>query len=138
MSLAKIVVTGIVKKNPEKRFSQNNFAVTTLIVDIYPQDESLVRVTAVGALADRIADTVKLGDNVIVDGRLQMETVKATDGKERKVATINASAVEKIGGSVDIQAAPSAAGQKAAKEPIVQFSTEEIAEDLLDPDEIPF
>lgn len=133
MTLAKIVVTGKVVKNPEKRFTQNNLAITSLIVDINPQDETLVRVSAVGAIADRVADTVKMNDSVIVDGRLQMETVKTTNSKERKVATINASNIEKIsGGSSSNEQAPK------KEEPVVQFSTEEIAEDLIDPDEIPF
>ena len=134
MTLAKIVVTGKVVKTPEKRFTQNNLAVTSLIVDVNPQDETLIRVTAVGNIAERVAETVSMNDSVIVDGRLQMETVKTTNGKERKVAVITASAVEKIGGS-------SASAQQetpSSKDSVVQFSTEEIAEDLIDPDEIPF
>ncbi len=134
MTLAKIVVTGKVTKNPEKRFTQNNLAITSLIVDINPQEETLVRVSAIGTIADRVADTVKMNDTVIVDGRLQMETVKTTSGKERKVATINASNVEKI--SADSSSASTPVIKK--EEPVVQFSTEEIAEDLIDPDEIPF
>ena len=135
MTLAKIVVTGKVTKNPEKRFTQNNLAVTSLIVDINPQEETLVRVSAIGAVAERIAETVSANDTVIVDGRLQMETVKAANGKERKVATINASNVEKISGT---SASSVSSSEIKEKEPVVQFSTEEIAEDLIDPDEIPF
>lgn len=134
MTLAKIVVTGTVKKSPEKRFTQNNLAVTSLIVDINPQDETLVRVSAIGSIAEKAADTVNAGDTVIVDGRLQMETVKTTSGKERKVATISASNIEKIGGTssnVPVE-------QSKKDEAVVQFSTDEIAEDLIDPDEIPF
>lgn len=134
MTLAKIVVTGKVTKNPEKRFTQNNLAVASLIVDINPQEETLVRVSAIGAIADRISETVSMGDTVIVDGRLQMETVKTTSGKERKVATINASSVEKIGGSSNSTSTP----VSNKKETLVQFSTEEFAEDLIDPEEIPF
>lgn len=140
MTLAKIVVTGKVVKNPEKRFTQNNLAVTSLIIDINQQDETLVRVTALGNLAERVAETVSMNDTVIVDGRLQMETVKTTSGKERKVSTINAQAVEKISGmsgssSVSQGVSSSSASDKGS---VVQFSTEEIAEDLIDPDEIPF
>lgn len=137
MTLAKIVVTGKVVKNPEKRFTQNNLAITNLIVDINPQDETLVRVSAIGALADRTAETVQLNDTVIIDGRLQMENVKTTSGKDKKVATITASNIEKIGASADAGNL-SAAQTQAKNEHVVQFSTEEIAEDLIDPDEIPF
>ncbi len=136
MTLARIVVTGRVTKNPEKRFTQNNLAITNLIVDINPQDETLVRVSVIGAAADRVADTVKMNDTVIVDGRLQMETVKTSNGKERKVATINASTVEKTG--IVSQQSQTPAQQSKQTDSVVQFSTEEIAEDLIDPDEIPF
>jgi len=139
MTLAKIVATGKVTKNPEKRFTQNNLAVTSLIVDINPQDETLVRVTAIGAVADRIAETISMNDTVIVDGRLQMETVKTTSGKERKVATINATNVEKVNGvSSGTSANYNSTPVQAKNDSVVQFSTEEIAEDLIDPDEIPF
>ncbi len=140
MTLAKIVVTGKVVKNPEKRFTQNNLAVTSLIIDINQQDETLVRVTALGNLAERVAETVSMNDTVIVDGRLQMETVKTTSGKERKVSTINAQAVEKISGMSGSSSVPQGASSSSAsdKGSVVQFSTEEIAEDLIDPDEIPF
>ncbi len=137
MTLAKIVVTGKVVKNPEKRFTQSNLAIVNLIVDIYPQDETIVRVSAVGSLADRVAETVKINDTVIIDGRLQMETVKTTSGKERKVATINANAIEKISNGLPSSDSNANMPSKEDKT-VVQFSTEEIAEDLIDPDEIPF
>lgn len=135
MSLAKIVVTGTVTKNPEKRFTQNNLAVTSFVMDINREDETLVRVIAVGALADRTADTVKTGDVVIVDGRLQTENVKTTSGKDKKNVSITAAAVEKISGA---QSNQSQAQPAQKPEAIVQFATEEIAEDLIDEDEIPF
>ena len=49
-----------------------------------------------GVLADRAADTVKEGDCVLVDGRLQTANAKTTNGKERKIIEINASSVDKI------------------------------------------
>lgn len=145
MTLAKIVVTGKVVKTPEKRFTQNNLAVTSLIIDIHPQDETLVRVSAIGSLADRIGDSIVMGDNIIVDGRLQMDTVKTSSGRERKVAAIVASTVEKISVTESysrLQQTQDAPVQKAPAQnntdSVVQFSSDEIAEDLIDPDEIPF
>ena len=96
MTLAKITVTGTVTKNPEKRFTQNNIAITSFVMDVNPQDETLVRVFALGNLADRAADTVKMGDTVLVDGRLQTANAKTTNGKERKIIEISATVVEKI------------------------------------------
>ena len=133
MTLAKIFVTGKVVKNPEKRFTQNDLAITSFTIDVNPQDESLVRVFAMGNLADTVEQTVKMGDSVIVEGRLQTNTFKTTSGKDKKIFEINASTVEKMSGS---QSSPQASTTQ--KENLVQFATEEISENLIDEDEIPF
>lgn len=168
MTLARITVSGKVTKNPEKRFTQNNLAITSFVMDIYPQDETLVRVLALGGLADRAAESIKMGDTVLVDGRLQTASVKSTNGKERKIIEINASGIEKVvfeesmgsagygqnagqnmgytGNSgaqnynqpqAQKQSAPQPA-QNNAPSDIVQFAVDEISEDLIDEDEIPF
>ena len=133
MTLAKIFVTGKVVKNPEKRFTQNDLAITSFTIDVNPQDESLVRVFAMGNLADTVEQTVKMGDSVIVEGRLQTNTFKTTSGKDKKIFEINASTVEKMSGA---QSGPQTS--TAQKENLVQFATEEISENLIDEDEIPF
>ncbi len=133
MTLAKIFVTGKVVKNPEKRFTQNDLAITSFTIDVNPQDESLVRVFAMGNSADIIEQTVKMGDSVLVEGRLQTNTYKTPNGKDKKIFEINASTVEKISGTnTSAQISP------AQKENLVQFATEEISQDLIDEDEIPF
>ena len=66
-----------------------------------------------------------------------METLKTTNGKDKKVEPITASNIEKIG-SLSESETKSNVSTSAKNEPVVQFSTEEIAEDLIDPDEIPF
>lgn len=158
MTLAKITVSGTVVKNPEKRFTQNNIAITSFVIDANPQDETLIRVFALGNLADRSADILKMGDTVLVDGRLQTANAKTTNGKERKIIEISASSVDKIsvlseGSNVSYssysqnasaQAAPQnvqsiqQASTQAAQKEIVQFAVDEITEDLIDEDEIPF
>ena len=52
-------------------------------VDINPQDETLVRVSAVGAIADRVADTVKIA--VQVNGKLRGEVEVAKDADQATV-----------------------------------------------------
>jgi len=142
MSLAKIVVSGKVTKNPEKRFTQNNIPITSFVMDINPQEETIVRVIALGNLAEKIAGEVTMGDNVIVDGRPQVETVQTTTGKDKRIIEINANAVEKLGevsSSSSSYTASAASSPVAAKtEGIVQFATEELTEELIDEDEIPF
>lgn len=134
MTLAKIFVTGTVVKNPEKRFTQNDLPITSFTLDINPQEESLVRVVVMGNSAETVEQTVKMGDKVLVEGRLQTNTLKTTNGKDKKVFEISATTVEKIFG--DGSGANTSAS--AQKENLVQFATEEISEDLIDEDEIPF
>ncbi len=150
MTLAKITVTGKITKAPEKRFTQSNIALTSFVIavsDSFSQDETLVRVMAWGNLADRAADSVKEGDCVLVDGRLQTANVKTSNGRERRIFEINASSIEKIilaegaptGGYSQPQAQAPAPVQSAQKSSdIVQFAVDEISEDLIDEDEIPF
>ena len=132
MTLAKIFITGKVVKNPEKRFTQNDLPITSFTVDVNPQDESLVRVFIMGNAAETVEQTVKMGDSVLVEGRLQTNTLKTTSGKDKKIFEINASTVEKISGGAQTQSA------SAKDTNLVQFATEEISEDLIDEDEIPF
>ena len=134
MTLAKVFITGKVVKNPEKRFTQNDLPITSFTIDANPQDETLVRVFIVGNSAETVEQTVKMGDSVLVEGRLQTNTVKTTSGKDGKIFEINASTVEKISGT----SAQSPQSTAAKESNLVQFSTEEMSEDLIDEDEIPF
>ena len=85
-----------------------------------------------------------MGDTVLVDGRMQTASVKSTNGKDRKIIEINAAAVEKImldNSSVAYSAPQSQPTQNTAapkSSDIVQFAVDEISEDLIDEDEIPF
>ncbi len=150
MALAKIVVDGIVVKAPEKRFTQNNLPITSFTININQNDETLVKTFIMGNAAETVAETVSVGDVVIVEGRPQIEILKSEDGREKRVVEINASLVEKLGAGGPIAAsaskAPSSNATKtttatkpaATKEEIVQFADEEIVEDLINEDEIPF
>lgn len=138
MSLAKIVVSGKVTKSPEKRFTQNNLPITTLVMDINPADETLVKVTGLGALAENMENTIKAGDNVLVEGKPQVDVVQDTKGKDKRFVEIQASSVEKIGAIETSNSAPTSKPSTGKEEGIVKFSTEEAAETLIDEDEIPF
>ena len=133
MTLAKAFVTGVVTKAPEKRFTQNDMAIVGFTINIDTANEALLRVVAFGQLADNIASTVAQGDNVAVEGKLQVNSYKLPNGKDKKVFEIQASAVENIGGG-SVGATPAI----TQSENIVSFNQDEIAQDLIDEDEIPF
>lgn len=133
MSLAKAVVTGIVYRAPEKRFTSNNIPVAAFTMNISDNEETLVRVVARGKMADTVGDSVSKGDKVIVEGRLQNNIVKNEDGSEKRIVEIDAFAVETMSGG---GAVPPSAGKADS---IVQFGEQpEFADELIGEDEIPF
>ena len=94
MSLSKIVVSGRVVRAPEKRFTPNtNMAVTEFAIAVESpvrQDGSVesqpVRVNVWGELAERVAQEIKKGDLVAVDGRLQINKFTSSEGQRRSDA----------------------------------------------------
>ena len=134
MTLAKAFVTGTVVKAPEKRFTPNDMAIAGFTINFDPANDGMLRVVAFGQLAETIASTVAMGDSVAVEGKLQINKYKLPNGKERNVFEINASAVEKMSASAGVVSSPIA----QQSENIVSFNQDEIAQDLIDEDEIPF
>ncbi len=134
MTLAKAFLTGVVVKAPEKRFTQNDMPIAGFTLNFEQNNESLIRVIAFGQLADTVTATISQGDNVAVEGRLQVNTYKLPNGKDKKVFEINANSVEKTG----VQVQNSNTEVQNSKQDIVSFNQEEISEDLIDEDEIPF
>ena len=131
MTLAKSVVTGTVFRAPEKRFTQNNVAVYSLILNIGEKDETLIRVLCTRVSLQTVMETISKGDKILVEGRLQTANAKMEDGTERKIYEIDASTVEKMGSSSN-----SASVQNTAE--ISKFAEEEFSEELIGEEEIPF
>ncbi len=136
MTLAKAFVTGTVVKAPEKRFTQNDMAIAGFTVNIDKNNETLLRVIAFGQLADSVSSTITTGDNVAVEGRLQVNTYKLPDGKDKRVYEISANFVEKMSASNDTTNNPIANNQN--EDNLVSFDQEDVTQDLIDEDEIPF
>jgi len=133
MTLAKAFITGAVVKAPEKRFTQNDMAIAGFTINFDPANEGLLRVVAFGQLAETIASTIAIGDNVAVEGKLQVNTYKLPNGKDKKIFEVQANAVEKMSAGAGVTIP-----QASQSENIVSFNQDEIAQDLIDEDEIPF
>lgn len=130
MSLSKAVVMGTVTRNPEKRFTTNNLAITNIALNISDkEEEELVKVVVVGKLAET-AESYTKGTKVIVEGRLQTNVVKSTDGEEKKIFEISAQAIEPVGAGTSNQSVDSGSDYL--------FEEQDVADDLIGEDEIPF
>lgn len=133
MSIAKSVVTGTVYRTPEKRFTQNNVAVSAFVLNIGEREELLLRVVSKRNNLDEIVSSLNKGDRVLVEGRLQTATVKTDDGAERRIYEIEANTIEKLGASA---MAPSS--ESYSSEDIVKFESDDFSNELINEDEIPF
>ena len=131
MSLAKSVVTGTVYRAPEKRFTQNNVAVSGFVLNIGDRDEILIRVVSKRTSLDEVVSSISKGDRVLVEGRLQTATVKMDDGSEKRIYEIDANTIEKMGES-------SASNSDFGTEEIVKFESDDVSGELINEDEIPF
>ena len=135
MTLAKAVVTGTIYRAPEKRFTQNNIPVSSFVMNIGDREEMLLRVIVRRTALDELVSALSKDDKVLVEGRLQITTVKNENGAERRIYEIDANTIETMSG-VNIGATSSKPA--SSNEEIVKFSQEEFSEELIGEDEIPF
>lgn len=137
MSLAKAVVTGTVYRAPEKRFTQNDIAIYGLTLNIDEREETLIRVISRRKNLAEILDSVKQGDKLLIEGRLQTATSKANDGSTRKHFEIDANDIEILSGN--ISSISSNISTNTAPDSLVTFAETDFTEDsLIDDEEIPF
>jgi len=134
-SLSKIVITGKVVRNPEKRFTDNNFPITSFTINIGAEnEEKLIRVLAFGKLGETTANSVKKDQSVVVEGKLQTATVKTESGVEKKIVEINAQGLEIIGASLQ----EGSSDETESKTSDLDFSEDTSSDELIGEDEIPF
>lgn len=133
MALAKAVVTGTVFRAPEKRFTQNNIPVSSFVLNIGEREEMLLRVIVRRTALDEVVSAISKDDKILVEGRLQITTVKSDTGVERRIFEIDANTIEMMGATSSVGASTSSSSQD-----IVKFSNDEFADELIGEDEIPF
>ena len=132
MSLARAVLSGIVYRNPEKRFTGNNIPVTTFTINIDEKEKSLIRVVARGNNAETVEQSVTKGDKVVIDGRLQVTSIQGDDGVEKKVIEIDLSSFEVVSSN-------GTAPTENKSDEVVKFSDVDMTNDvLIGEEEIPF
>ena len=133
MSLAKAVVTGTVYRTAEKRFTQNDVAVSSFVLNIGTKEELLIRIVSKRKNLDDLVSSLEKNDKVLVDGRLQIATVQDGSGTEKRIYEIDANAIEKMSGGV------TANQNFDSSENIVSFGSDDsMSNELIGEEEIPF
>jgi single-strand DNA-binding protein len=154
MTLSKIVVTGRVVRQPEKRFTPStNVAVTefAIAVESPPRQDGTVETAVVKVitwrdLAERCSQDVKKGDLVAVDGRLQINNFQTSDGQKKRDVEIDAHSVENLtaitGGASaamdDGESKMARVGAKPSVKPAGQTREDDLDAIFASEDEIPF
>lgn len=112
MSLAKIIVSGSVVSEPEKRFTPNqNVAVTSFNLSVQaparsgpggaggPAEPFTVKVIAWRGLADAVVESLHKGDEVVVEGKLMTSSFQTPEGVAKKGFEIELAAIDKLAGA---------------------------------------
>lgn len=133
MALAKAVVTGSVFRAPEERYTHNNVAVSSFVLNIGEREEMLVRVIVRRTALQEVVSSISKDDRVLVEGRLQITTVKSDTGSERRIFEIDANTIEMMGAG-----APVGMTSSTSNADITGFKPQEFEDELIGEDEIPF
>ncbi len=136
MTLAKAVVTGIVYKTPKTGYTSNNIAVSSFVLNIGTQEETLVRVISKRQSLEEIVSGLTKNQKVLVEGRLQNGISKMDDGTEKKVFEIEAAVIELMGGSSTSEASHNEGDILTFGE--MESSPDANTDVLMDDEEVPF
>lgn len=108
MSLAKVVLSGTIASDPEKRFTPNqNVAVTNFNLAVQPpsrpgmdrvEEPFLVRVTCWRNLAEVAAEQLQKGEAIVVEGKLQINAYQTPEGVTKKSFEVDAANIDKLAG----------------------------------------
>ena len=108
MSFAKVVVSGTLQSDPEKRFTPNNHAVTSFTLAVPssdkggrnaqgPSEPQPVKITCWRNLAEAVT-TLKKGDAVVVEGKLMMNSFQTQEGVAKKLFEVEAVSINQLPG----------------------------------------
>lgn len=137
MSIAKATVTGTVYREPREYSTSNDVTIFEIILALKDRDNDiLLRVLSKKRALEDVVKSLNKNDLILVDGRLQINTVKTENGAEKKVFEIDANAIEKIG-AVSSDSAYSNP-DFGTEENIVSFAETSGANELIGEEEIPF
>jgi len=95
------LIQSVIKTNPQMRYTKDNQTpIAEMIVSIkgLRNDDPIndLKVLGWGSLAQEMVDQLKEGHNVVLEGRLRMNSVTRQDGTKEKQAELTASKIHHI------------------------------------------
>jgi single-strand DNA-binding protein len=104
MALCKVMIIGNLGSDPEMRYTPSNRAVTQFNVAVnqstknqqtgeWVEETDWFRVSVWGDRAERMAETLRKGNKVFVEGRFKTRTFEGRDGQTRTALEITADSI---------------------------------------------
>lgn len=131
-------------QGPELRYTQDNqMAVATMVVQFQgPRSEEppmSLRAVGWGSLGQKIQAQCRVGDRLILEGRLKMDTIERPEGFKEKRAELVISRFYTVEGHlVDHAAQPAAAEPPSTVESAPRMPVTPLPPEDLNLDEVPF
>ena len=154
MALCKVMIIGNLGSDPEMRYTPNGRAVTQFNVAVnqstknqqtgeWIEETDWFRVSVWGDRAERMAESLRKGNKVFVEGRFKTREFEGRDGQKRTALEITADSIVNLerrprdedgsfGGQVGARPRATVAASRAGREPARQ---PEPADDF---DDLPF
>jgi single-strand DNA-binding protein len=108
VSFAKVVISGTLTSEPEKRFTPNNHAVTNFNLSVENSsgfsrqaannEPFTVKVTCWRNLAEASVEHLHKGEFVLVEGKLILNSFQGQDGVQKKFFEVEAVSIDKLPG----------------------------------------
>lgn len=98
MGINKIFLTGFAAKDVEKRFTPNGLAVANLVLGVNTGAKEsnavqFVKCVAWRTIADTMEQTIKKGDNVLVEGKLITNSFVDKEGNRKRTIEVEVSSI---------------------------------------------
>ncbi|MFM7468788.1 MAG: single-stranded DNA-binding protein [Vampirovibrionales bacterium] len=102
MSLASTVLSGRLVSAVEKRYTNDNKAVSVFHLELDDRapratEATRVPITVWGGLAEAISTTLQPGMSILIEGRLQFNTQTMQDGRKSKQLEVVANTIQYLG-----------------------------------------
>lgn len=115
-------------QDPQLRYTSDNLEITEMLVQFPGSKEgdplNTLKVIAWRNMATEIKQKYKVGDSVIIEGRLGMNTITRPEGFKEKRAELTIQRIQPLNGSLNMTAVPAMAASQStpAMSPTMQDS----------------
>lgn len=116
------VLMAKVVRDPELRSTQDGMSIASMMVEFPSSREGeapgTLKIDGWGNLAEEMKNAYHVGDNIVIEGRLSMNSYEMPEGYKEKRATLVASRIYPVGGAIASNVTPPATSQPTYPTPI--------------------